>query len=356
MKSLILNPGSTSLKYSLFIGKKCIEHAQIKPDQDVFAALAKKGLIKDNYEIDGFGVRVVHGGHLFQKPTQITAKILAQLEEISELAPLHNPPAVAIIKHIFKLNPKAKITAVFDTAFHASIPKYASLYAIPQKLSQKYHIQKYGFHGIVCQSVIKQLQKEKGKIPGNLIVCHLGGGCSITAIKNGKSIDTSMGFTPLEGLIMATRSGDIDAGILLYLSEKTGKNLQEIEAMLSKESGLLGIAGTSDMREILAQAENGSESAQLAIDAFVYRIQKYIFSYVGVLGGLDCLVFSGGIGEGSFLIRKRICENLKLFGISIDSQKNKAEKMPRIISKKTSQSEVWVIEPREDEVILKAVY
>jgi acetate kinase len=267
---------------------------------------------------------VVHGGSQFTKTTLITPENLLRLEKYNRFAPLHNPHNVAGIKICLKLLPTAKNYALFDTAFHATIPNYASTYALPTKISEKYEIKKYGFHGINIEYCVheaaRKLKQSIGKL--NLIVCHLGSGASITAVKNGCSIDTSMGFTPLEGLIMDTRSGDLDPAVVLFLQEN-GFSAEKISQMLNKESGLLGVSGFNDMRDILAasgfkvvglEPKNFSaeqkKNSRLALEMFVYRIRKYIGAYFVALGQVDAIIFTAGIGERSAIVRKLILARL----------------------------------------------
>ena len=347
---LILNPGSTSTKIALFsAGESLANHtfnfqASIQEVEDF---LKEHCFIQSLQEISEYGVRVVHGGKYFVEPTRIDGKNLEKLKEISDLAPLHNPPAIALMESIFEVNDQAKVTATFDTSFHKTIPDYAKSYALPRELVEQYGIQHYGFHGIACQSVVRQVEQQLGKVPKNMIVCHLGGGCSVTAVKNGQSIDNSMGFTPLEGLVMATRSGDIDPEVLLFLSKKTGKNLEELETMLNKKSGIYGMSGGLDMREAVELYKQGDEVQRLTVETFLYRVQKYVFAYFGDLQGLDCIVFSGGIGEGSDFIRQQLCERLAVVGVALDEEKNKQNPLGKI-SQSSSDVDVFVVHVDEE--------
>ncbi len=322
MIKLIINPGSTSIKYSLFKNNTKLKEFDFNKSEDFLESFRNliQILIKDNYinniiDIKKYGIRIVHGGNYFKEATLINKNNIKILEKTSELAPLHNPLALEIIKEIWKQNKTAKIYGVFDTSFHQTIPEYASTYAIPRKLSEDYHIQKYGFHGIACQSILTKIKKEFKNLPNKIVICHLGGGSSITAIKNGESIDTSMGFTPLEGLIMTTRSGDLDNGVLMYLSETLKIPNDKLLTILNSDSGVYGVTGIKDMETITEKAQKGNKLCKLAIEMFVYRIIKYIFSYYGVLEGINTLVFSGGIGEHSSYIREKICKKLKTIDI-----------------------------------------
>ena len=313
MKTLVLNPGSESLKGALFENKKKIAEFRIKKSKYSFNDALK--LIPKLSGDMKIGIRIVHGGKFFSKPTLIGKKEIKKLEELSTLAPLHNKPALKIIKEIKKLFSKVRIYGVFDTAFHSTLPEYASTYAIPRELSKKFHIKKYGFHGIACQNILRQIKKKEGKLLGKIIVCHLGGGASVTAIRNGKSVDTSMGFTPLEGLMMMTRAGDLDDGVVNFLAHKLKQKPDQILEILNKKSGVYGLTGEKNFAKVVQKAKKGDKWCKLAIEIFIYRIVKRVFAYYGVLQGLDALVFSGGIGAGSAYVRKKICKALSILDI-----------------------------------------
>lgn len=330
MKALVLNVGSSSIKYSVFDGEKRILTGifeRLRGNAQFSLSLRKiAGLLaRKRIRIDAVGHRVVHGGTI-EKPCRITASLLRKLEKVSELAPLHNPPQIRGIRTCRKLFSAPQV-AVFDTAFHQAMPARAYTYAIPSGIAANYGIRRYGFHGTshkyvaheACRKVKKDIRKQK------IITCHLGNGCSVTAIKNGKSIDTSMGFTPLEGLVMGTRSGDIDPAIVTFLMEK-GFSRQKVYDILNHRSGLLGISGVSnDMRTVM---KSKSKKAKLAVDVFCYRAAKYIGAYAAALGGVDILVFTGGIGEHSLAIRKKIIGYLKHMKIkNIVAVKTDEEKM-----------------------------
>ncbi|MCM8784217.1 MAG: acetate kinase [Candidatus Omnitrophica bacterium] len=346
MLILVINAGSSSIKYSLFqmpqetrllrgvlerIGENFsfIKHQvsgrsvflkKLKIPHHraginfIFSLLLdrKKGVLKDLKEITAVAHRVVHGGEAFRQPCVIDRKRLLKIEEYSILAPLHNPPAVLVIKVCFEHLKGIPQIAVFDTAFHSTMPKQAFFYGLPYNLYERFGIRKYGFHGTSHQYVAEEAAKIlKKPLKGlKIITCHLGNGCSITAVKGGKSIDTSMGFTPLEGLVMGTRPGDFDPSIILFLLKK-GYSLEKIDEMLNKKSGLLGLSGISnDMRDINKAVKKKNPRAKLARDVFVYRVQKYIGAYAGIMGGLDALVFTAGIGENQKEIRRAICKGL----------------------------------------------
>jgi acetate kinase len=286
--------------------------------------LRESGLTDGSNELHGIGHRVVHGGEVFKEPTLIDAEVIAAIRSQSPLAPLHNPANLTGIEEACRFAPNVPQVAVFDTAFHQTIPPVAYQYAIPRDLYQKHHVRRYGFHGTshryVTQQAADHLKKPVDQV--NLIVFHLGNGASVAAIRDGESVDTSMGMTPMEGLIMGTRCGDIDPAIIFYLGRVTGQSPEEIETRLNKESGLKGICGASDMREVISRAEAGDEQARLAHDMVAYRIKKYLGAYYAVLGRVDAVVFTGGIGENVHSIRAKVCEELESLGIELDPHKN----------------------------------
>jgi len=312
----------------------------------------KHGVIASVDEISGIGHRVVHGGEEFTASAVITDEVISMIQKYADLAPLHNPPNLTGIIASKKFLPKAVQVAVFDTAFHHSLPPKAYLYALPYGLYKKFGIRRYGFHGTshyyVSKRAARLLEREREEV--NLITCHLGNGCSITAVEKGLSVDTSMGFTPLEGLVMGTRSGDMDPAIVFYLSEK-GYSTEELNNLLNKKSGLLGISEISnDMRNLFEAKEKGDERAKAAIDIFCYRLRKYIGAYLAVLRHTDAIVFTGGIGENNAAIRSASLEGLESLGIVIDQEKNlKANKDNESeISKDGSPVKVFVIPTNEE--------
>ncbi|MCX7545807.1 acetate/propionate family kinase [Marinicella gelatinilytica] len=307
------------------------------------------GVIGDKSEITAVGHRVVQGGQLFSETTLITDRVKQEIQAFADLAPLHNPPNYEGILVSEQLFPAARQVAVFDTAFHQTIPEIANQYAIPKKLYLEYGIQVYGFHGVshqyVSQQAIKYLALRKSKI----ITLHLGNGCSMTAVKDGQSIDHSMGFTPSNGLIMGSRSGDIDHGIIFHLVDKLGYDLDKVNTLLNKESGLLGLTGFRDLRDIEAQAEQGNADCRLALDMSAYRIKKYIGAYAAVMNGLDAIVFTAGIGENSRLMRALVCADMDFLGIDLDETKNahNAEAIQEI-NTPSSKVKVLVIPTKEE--------
>ncbi|MCM8800389.1 MAG: acetate kinase [Candidatus Omnitrophica bacterium] len=320
MKVLVINCGSSSIKYKFF--KMPEEHLLSK---GIIERIGEAGSnIKDHYtglriilsnikEVEAIGHRVVHGGEEFKDPVLINEGVIKKIRQYCAIAPLHNPANLEGILACKRLLPNIKQVAVFDTAFHQTLPEYAYIYGLPYGYYKKYRIRKYGFHGIsheyVANEASRLLKEPLRKL--RIITCHLGNGCSITAVHKGKSIDTSMGFTPLEGLVMGTRCGDIDPALVSYLMDKEKLNTREIDDILNKRSGLKGISGISnDMRVLERKASEGSKRARLAIEIFVYRIKKYISAYTGIMGGLDALVFTAGIGENQTRIRKIICKDL----------------------------------------------
>ena len=324
--------------------------AELLLDKDV-------GVIRDKAEIIAVGHRVVQGGQLFSETTLIDTRVKQEIQVFADLAPLHNPPNYEGILVSEQLFPAAKQVAVFDTAFHQSIPEVANQYAIPKELYKDNNIQVYGFHGVSHQYVSQQAINYLGLEKSNIITLHLGNGCSMTAIKDGRSIDHSMGFTPSNGLIMGSRSGDIDHGIIFHLVDKLGYDLDQVNALLNKQSGLLGLTGYSDLRDIEAQAEQGNFDCRLALDMSAYRIKKYIGAYVAAMNGLDAIVFTAGIGENSSSMRSLVCADMDFYGIELDDDKN-SQKTDNIqeINGTTSAVKVLVIPTKEELEIAKQVY
>ncbi len=350
MKILVINSGSSSIKYQFFstdkpefsckgiverIGsrKSSLKHCKYKKRpfvstvdaidhyqaiKHIFNMLTcpDLGVIISYKEISAIGHRVVHGAELFSQPTIIDAKVIKAIEKFNDLAPLHNPPALLGIRACRRFAKGISQVAVFDTAFHQTIPSYAYIYGIPYEFYSRYKIRRYGFHGtshkFVAEKAARIMKKPRAKL--KLVTCHLGNGCSVAAIKNGRSIDTSMGLTPLEGLLMGTRCGDIDPAVVLYIMEKKGLSVKSVDNLLNKESGMLGLSGISnDMRDIERKAKAGNKRSKLTLDIFAYRIKKYIGAYTASMDGLDAVVLTGGIGENSSLIRRRISKELRNF-------------------------------------------
>lgn len=318
----------------------------------IIQLIQKSGLIQHTSDLSAIGHRVVHGGELFHQPTLIDKTVLNGIRKMIPLAPLHNPANLMGIEVTMQFAKDIPQVAVFDTAFHQSLPAHAFLYAIPKELYQQEKIRRYGFHGTSHFYVAKQaagfLNKPLHKL--NLITLHLGNGGSVTAIKQGQSIDTSMGMTPLEGLVMGTRSGNIDPAIPFYLNQNCNMSSADINTMLNRESGLKGICGENDMRTIHQMADTGDENAQLALDMYCYRIKKYIGAYCAVLGQIDALVFTGGIGENDAQTREKICNGLSLLGISMDLSKNITKNKKTFdIKDKSSKTSILII-PTDEEL------
>jgi acetate kinase len=362
MKVLVLNAGSSSIKYQVFdkenflmlchgvlerIGKpeSRLRHKWLRekgtyeesvqqqtiPDYKaglewIISTAAKTCGMNDATEIFGIGHRVVHGGKAFNEPTLIDSVVVETIRSTIPLAPLHNPENLMVIEVALEKYPSVPQVAIFDTAFHQTMPGHSYLYALPYKFHSEHHIRRYGFHGTSHLYVAKQAASHLNKPLHalNLITLHLGNGASATAIRKGKSVDTSMGMTPLEGLIMGTRCGDLDPSIHFYLTRTKGLTVKQMESLFNEQSGLKGVCGTNDMREIERHAGEGNSRAKLAIDMYCYRIKKYIGAYFAVLGQIDALIFTGGIGENSALIRKLSCDTLSALGIAIDNKKNKS--------------------------------
>lgn len=320
-----------------------------------FLTGSEQGVIKDKSEISAVGHRVVHGGETFTKSTLITEGVIEKIREYIPLAPLHNPHNLAGIEAARKFFPDIPHVAVFDTAFHQTLPEKAFLYPIPYELYEKYSMRKYGFHGTSCRYVSGRAA-DFLRMPLNqlkMIVCHLGNGVTLDAIRRGQSVDTTMGLTPLEGLMMGTRSGDIDPGIIYFLSTVAQFSVDRIYDILNRESGLLGISGVSnDMREIIKEAESGNRRCRLAVEMFAYRVKKYIGTYAAVLDGVDVIVFTAGIGSNSPMIRSIICDGLDFLGVELDQAKNRsAIGSESDISAHGSKVRILVIPTNEEKLI-----
>jgi acetate kinase len=333
------------------------DHAEGLKEVVTFLTDKEIGVITVTSEIHIVGHRVVHGGESFAATTVITKEVKDKIKKLFPLAPLHNPPNYVGIEVAEKLFIKAKQVAVFDTAFHQTIPEEAYRYAIPSKFYFEYGIRVYGFHGTshkyVSGKAIEYLQKVNSKI----ITIHLGNGCSMTAVKDGKSVDTSMGFGPMNGLIMGTRAGDIDQSVIFYLVNQLGYDVDKVKEMLNYNSGMVGLTGLNDMRDIIAKIENGDKQAQLAYHMYAYRIRKYIGTFTAVLNGLDAIVFTGGVGENDRLMRKLCSFNLEYLGIELDEEKNNRRlKGFHEINKDHSRVRILVIPTNEELEIATQCY
>jgi len=389
MKILVLNCGSSSVKYKLFemdkgkvvasgvvekigmkgsflkhttpSGEKVMLEGEILEQRTaieyILGVLISKnhGCLAALEEIDAVGHRVVHGGEKFNKSVLITDEVISKIEECIDIAPLHNPPNLAGILSISDLLPDVPQVAVFDTAFHQTMPEKAYMYAIPYQLYVKYGVRRYGFHGTSHRYVSRRACEFLGLEYENtkMITVHIGNGASAAAIKNGKSIDTSMGFTPVEGLIMGTRSGDIDLGAVTFLMEKEMIGSQAVSTLFNKYSGVLGISGvSSDMRDIEDAANNGNERANLALEMYDYRIRKYIGSYMAALDGADLIIFTGGVGENSPETREKVCSGFEYAGLLFDSQANEGVRgQEKLLTKPESKVKVAVI-PTDEEFMI----
>jgi len=343
---------SKPIKKSLAIDN----HAQALKQIIDFLVSEDNSVIESLDDIEAVGHRVVHGGETFKDSVLIDEDVIHAIQQAFDLAPLHNPPNLEGIKAAQKVLPAIPHVAVFDTAFHHSLPAQAYLYGIPNRFYRRYKIRRYGFHGTSHYYVSRRYYNiaQDGAKNSDLITCHLGNGSSICAIQQGKSIDTSMGFTPLEGLVMGTRSGDIDPSILFYLMEKEELNLADVHSLLNRHSGLLGLSGyAADMRELIEESERGDRRCQQAVDVFSYRAKKYIGSYIAALNGADAIIFTAGIGENSPVIRSEILSQLTWLGVEVDEEKNRAavDGKEARISSDASDVEVYVIPTNEELVI-----
>ncbi|HHW02915.1 MAG TPA: acetate kinase [Thermoanaerobacterales bacterium] len=388
MKVLVINCGSSSLKYQLFnmenqsvLAKGIVERigleggmlkhqpadkAKVEISENIpnhrvavkmmLDALTDKnhGVIGDMSEISAVGHRVVHGAEKFSGSVKITDEVMDVLKECISIAPLHNPPNIIGIEAARELLPDVPMVGVFDTAFHQTMPEYAYIYGVPYEMYKKYSIRRYGFHGTSHRYVSMRAAKFLNKPVEDLkmVTLHLGNGSSITAVKNGKSVDNSMGFTPLEGIVMGTRCGSIDPAIVAFIMEKEGITAEKVNDYLNKKCGVLGISGvSSDFRDIEEAAGKGNSRAKLALEVFAYQAKKYIGSYAAAMNGLDAIVFTGGIGENSISIRKMICDEMDYFGIKIDETKNNVRGKEADISADGSKTRILVIPTNEELMI-----
>ncbi len=391
MNILVINCGSSSLKFQLIDSEseKCIakglcerigiegsmitytpeggeKEKTVTPMPDhteairlVLQALTneKTGVVKSLDEIGAVGHRIVHGGEKFAEATILTDDVMAAIEECNDLAPLHNPANLIGINACKSLMPNTPMVGVFDTAFHQTMPQEAYMYGLPYEFYQKYKVRRYGFHGTSHSYVSKRAAEVLGKDYNSLktIVCHLGNGASISAVKNGVCVDTSMGLTPLEGLIMGTRSGDIDPAIIEFLANKEHKSIEEVLSVLNKKSGVLGLSNnlSSDFRDIEDGFNKGDEYAVCAMKTFCYRVAKYIGSYVAAMNGVDVICFTAGVGENSDFVRKMVCEYLGYLGVTLDEEANKKRGMDIEISTPDSKTKVMVIPTNEELAIAR---
>lgn len=395
MKILVLNSGSSSVKFQLLDMEKGVSEAQgliekigeetgraklefevggeekklvrEEPIADhkvglgiVNSMLAESGLMKSFDELDGVGHRVVHGGEKFSAPALVDDKVIDEIRKVSPLAPLHNPANLAGIEGVMAASPNLPNVVVFDTAFHQTMPKEAYMYAVPYELYKESHVRRYGFHGTSHMFVAREAAKVLGKKEEdvNVITLHLGNGCSAAAVKGGKSVDTSMGLTPLEGLMMGTRCGDIDPAAALFIAKEKGLDMAGLDKLMNKQSGLKGICGNNDMRAVEESAAKGEELFRLALDMYCYRVKKYIGAYAAAMGKLDAVVFTAGVGENGATIREQICANLKdALGIEMDTAKNAVRsKEARDVSVADSKVRVLVVPTNEElEIATQAV-
>lgn len=391
MKVLVINSGSSSLKYQLIDmeteaviakgncerigidGSKLVHKAKgaetviekDMPDHNVAVSLVLNaltdkeiGVISSMDEIDAVGHRAVASGEVFTKTTLITDETIAQFENLCDLAPLHNPAGLIGVKACRKMMPNTPMAFVFDTSFHFTMPDYAYMYGIDYEDYKQYKIRRYGFHGTSHKFVSQEAAKYLGKKPEELkiVTCHLGNGSSITAVNGGKSVDTSMGFTPLAGVPMGTRSGDIDFASAEYLAKKKGWDISQTLTYLNKKCGMLGVSGvSSDFRDLTAAAANGDDRAQLALNLFAYSCKKYVGAYAAAMNGVDCIVFTAGVGENTPTVRKAICDNMQYLGLEIDEEKNQEKNNGAIrdITGKNSKVKVLIIPTNEELVIAR---
>ena len=353
---LALNAGSSTLKYTLYRCDEDSEHQllseTLKTDgarhSTLLEALVERARARFGLEPTIVGHRIVHGGATFTGPVHVDEVVLQQLTELIPLAPLHMPAALDLLRAALVRCPAAVHVACFDTAFHQSLPEVARRFALPAALYER-GVRRYGFHGLSCEYIVSTFG---ARLPARLIVAHLGSGASMTAIRDGRSIDTSMGFTPAGGLPMGTRAGDLDPGVLIHLLREHGQSVDELEHLINQKSGLLGVAGSADMAELVSRARAGSVMARACIELFAYAVKKQIGAYAAVLGGLDCVVFTGGIGEHAPLVRELSCADLTALGLELDAARNMAN--ADIISCDESPCQVRVVRTDEDSVIARS--
>ena len=353
MRVLVLNSGSSSIKYQLVDSESGERMAGgiVEEVVDHVAALRVVVAEVEHHPIEAIGHRVVHGGDVFSEPALVDDALVAVVRELVPLAPLHNPANIAGIEAARATWPTLPQVAVFDTAFHRTLPAPAHRYAVPGSWYEELGVRRYGFHGTSHDYVSSRAADVLGhpRTELDLIVAHLGNGASITAVQQGRSVETSMGLSPLEGLVMGTRSGDVDPAVIGHVAASTGRREVDVLADLNRSSGLLGLCGDSDMREIAARIDAGDEAADLAVDVFCHRIRKYVGAYVAVLGGCDALVFTAGIGEHSALIRRRVCAGLAVFGMTLDDERN--ERSGVVISSDDAATAVLVVPTDEEHAI-----
>ncbi len=362
MRVLVLNSGSSTLKYQLIdsrgdrpLARGLVDRVgHTVPDHGDAVRIALERLADWRAEIRAVGHRVVHGGEYFSQPVVIDDAVVARIEECAALAPLHNPINLQAYRAARALLPEAVHVAVFDTAFHQTLPGHAYTYGLPWEICARERLRRYGFHGTSHRYVSGRFAELHGR-PAKLITCHLGNGCSMCAVDGGRSVDTTMGLTPLEGLLMGTRAGDTDPAVVLHLMRSGGLGVEEMDALLNQRSGLLGVSGiSSDMRTLLERERAGDARARLAIEVFCYRIRKYIGAYFAVLNGADAVVFTAGIGENAPAIRARCCGGLESLGIRLDPARNEAAlAVEADISAPDAATRVWVIPTNEELLIAR---
>jgi acetate kinase len=365
MHILALNPGSSTLKYRLFdvtgpgdekvLAEGIVEHVAGKTTARAAEEAIRRCLPKG---VEALCYRIVQGGPRLIEPTRVTPEVIDLLRGVADLAPLHNEIAIAVMEAGSRLAPDVPGVAIFDTAFHSTMPEIAARYALPTALADKFSLRRYGFHGISHHYVSQRAIHLLGRGPAGtrIITCHLGNGASICAVRDGRSVDTSMGLTPLEGLVMGTRSGDVDPGLVLYLLKSANMTAQQVDDLLNRQSGLLGISGKSgDVRELQAAAAKGDPASELALSMFAYRARKYIGAYAAALGGVDGIVFTGGIGEHSANVRERICRDMEFLGIELDQKRNESAdgRGDDRISRDHGRVQLWVIPTDEEKQMVR---
>ena len=356
MRVLVVNAGSSSLKVSLLgrddrlLADSVLDAPTGEPDVGALASF-----IADLPGIDAVGHRVVHGGERFREAVLITKEVEGDLRALSDLAPLHQAKSLSALDAVSQILPSVPAVACFDTAFHTTMPPPAFTYALPAEWRQRWALRRYGFHGLSHAYASTRAAELLGSEPVRIVTCHLGAGASLAAVLNGRSVDTTMGFTPLEGLVMATRSGSVDPGLVLWLLEHTGLEERDLAGALEHQSGLVGLAGTADMRDVLAGRERGDPPASLAFDVYIHRLRAAIAAMAAAMGGLDALVFTGGVGERSPAVREEACLGLGFLGVELDTKANSAGSDDRRVSTSQAPTPVLVVRAREDLEIARQV-
>jgi acetate kinase len=356
LRILVVNAGSSSLKLRLLgPGDELLAEHDLEAPQGAVDRGELTSMLAGLEGVDAVGHRVVHGGDRFRAAVRVDGAVVDALRELTDLAPLHQPASLAALDAVTRALPELPTIACFDTAFHATLPPAAATYALPAEWSERWGLRRYGFHGLSHSYASRRVAEMLGDRPSRMVTCHLGAGASLAAVRDGRSIETSMGFTPLEGLVMATRPGSIDPGLVLWLLEHADMDEEAVAGAFEHKSGLRGLAGTADMREILRRSDEGDGQARLALDVYVHRLRAGVAGMAAALGGLDALIFTGGVGENSPRVRELACDGLRFLGVAIDAAANARARGDRDLSGPDANVNVLVIAAREDLEIARQV-